>query len=125
MRVHCPVCGEVERLEDVVGSLAEVPADLERLLNDLDDLRASARPEPSEWSAREVLAHLTDTEVIRSYRFLKIVSEETPAVEPYDEVVWGKAGAYERRDIPTLLAGFSGLRRSWLDLIGQLPPGAL
>jgi hypothetical protein len=47
-----------------------------------------ARPEPSEWSAIECLAHAVDAEVVMSARYRWILSHDEPPLIGYDQDLW-------------------------------------
>ena len=125
VRVRCPVCGEVERPGEKLPVLARTSMRLSALVRGLSDERLSARPLLGEWSVREIVCHLADTEVIRSYRVMKILAEDQPGIEAYDEVVWAKALALDLRDPGTLLRSFRRLREAFLDLLARAPVGAM
>ena len=125
VRVACPVCGQVERPAEVLPVLARTPGRVSALLRGLVAERLSARPVPGEWSVREIVCHLADTEVIRSYRVMKILAEDRPSIEPYDEVVWARGLACDLRDPATLARSFRRLRQASLDLLACLPPAGM
>jgi hypothetical protein len=70
-----------------------------------------ARPEPSEWSAIECLAHAVDAEVVMSARYRWILSHDEPPLICYDQDLWVErlhAGRHE--DPEELLQLFGALR---------------
>ena len=117
---HCPVCrGDVERSADVIAGLAAVP---KRVAAALD---AAPARKGDGWSPPEVVAHLADTEVFRGWRIRRIISEDAPVIESFDEEAWARAFRYEERDLPTSLATFEINRRSNLELLRVAGEGAL
>lgn len=124
MRVVCPWCGEVERPKDLWAAAAATPVRVSRALRGLTEADRSRRPLPVEWSLREIVAHLADIEVALGYRLRKLLAEESPEIQPFDEKAWAERLAYDRRDLPTLLQTFRVLRAANLDLLRQLPPAA-
>lgn len=50
--------------------------------------RSDVRPEPSEWSAVECLAHAVDAEVVMSARYRWILAQEEPPLIGYDQDLW-------------------------------------
>ena len=108
---RCKICGrDVERAVDVMPALASMAEMLERAL-------AAARPASGGWGAREVAAHLADTEVFRGWRIRRIVAEERPPIESFDEEAWAAALSYAERDIATSLATFAANRHANLELL--------
>ena len=117
---NCSICrGEVERFADVIAGLAAMPERIAAAIN-------AAPPHSGDgWSAAEVVAHLADTEVFRGWRFRRIISEDAPDIESFDEEAWARAFRYEERDLPTSLATFEINRRSNLELLRLAGEGAL
>ncbi len=117
---YCKICGgDIERAADVIGGLAVTPA---RIAAALD----AAPPHSGDgWSQSEIVAHLADTEVFRGWRIRRILAEDTPVVESFDEEAWAKAFRYPERDLPTSLATLDINRRSNLELLRLAGDGAL
>src|SRR4051794_35312492 len=65
---------------------------------------------PGKWSARQVLAHLADTEIAFSFRLRQAVAETGHVIQPFDQDKW--AGGYKSADAETALALY-GLLRKW------------
>jgi hypothetical protein len=68
------------------------------LLHDLagDSPRWDARPDPARFSLREVVAHLLDYDSVSRERFERIIREDHPELENWDETE--AAEHYEARD---------------------------
>jgi hypothetical protein len=109
---YCKICQtDVERFSDVVSSMLAMP---ERLAT---ALQSAPEHTGDGWSPREVLAHLADTEVFRGYRIRRILSEDNPLIDSFDEEAWAIAFHYDHRELATSLATFSVNRLSTLELI--------
>ena len=69
------------------------------------------RPDPSEWSAIECLAHAVDAEVVMSARYRWILSHDEPPLIGYDQDLWVERLHAERHEDPEeLLQLFGALR---------------
>jgi hypothetical protein len=79
------------------------------------------RPEPTEWSVQECLAHLTDSELVTAARLRWIASEEQPDIVGYDQDLWVTRMRQVDEDLDTMLAAFEGNRRWNLALWARLP----
>ncbi len=117
---NCPICrGDVEHYADVIAGLAVTP---ERIAAALD----AAPPHSGDgWSAPEVVAHLADTEVVRGWRIRRIIGEEAPVVESFDEKTWATTFRYPERDLATSLATLTANRQANLELLRIAGEGAL
>jgi len=50
------------------------------------DLRT--RPEPTEWSVLQCLAHIVDAEIVMSGRFRFVLAQDEPSLIGYDQDLW-------------------------------------
>lgn len=86
--------------EQVTTAVAELT--LEQLL---------AVPVPDSWSVQQILIHLADSEVIGYERLRRIIAEEYPPLQPYDEEAWASRLYYQQQDPQLALALFTLLRQ--------------
>src|SRR5262245_2079648 len=80
-----------------------------------------ARPEPSEWSVYECVAHICDAELVVGGRYRWILAHDQPDLLPYDQDLW--VDRLHRGDEQPfdLLALFEPLRAANLDLWRRTP----
>jgi len=74
------------------------------------------RPGPDEWSAREVAHHLADSETMSTIRLRRLIAEDDPLIQAYDEPEWARRLHYDR-PIEQSLAVFTAVRTSNLELL--------
>src|SRR4029453_9065839 len=53
------------------------------------------RPAPGEWSAREVVHHLADSETISGVRLRRLLIEDAPVIQGYDQVDYARRFRYQ------------------------------
>jgi len=46
------------------------------------------RPGPGAWSIAELVAHLSDADLVGSDRMKRVIAEETPVLQAFDENAW-------------------------------------
>ena len=80
---------------------------------------------PGKWTAREVLAHLADVELVNLWRFLKAVAEPGSQVEVFDEQRWAEKLQYASRPGAISAEQIRGARALLLHLVETLPEAAL
>jgi len=55
------------------------------------------RPAPTEWSARQVVHHLADSETMSATRIRRLIADDDPVlIQGYDEPVWATRLHYDR-----------------------------
>lgn len=75
-----------------------------------------ARPAPNEWSAREVVHHLADSEATSYIRLRKLLAEDCPEISGYDEAEFARRLHYDR-PIAASLAVLKSVRASTTELL--------
>ncbi len=65
------------------------------------------------WSAREILAHLTDCELVFATRLKFLLAEDRPVVVPFDQDLWAARGRYAKADLRLLRRTFGVLREQF------------
>ena len=66
----------------------------------------SRRPEASQWSIKEILCHLVDIQQMSFARIEKMVADDNPQIELYDEVKENEERDHRQDDMQQYLAVF-------------------
>jgi len=93
-----------------------------RSLEGFDEESLSAHLIPGKWSAREVVQHLADSEIVYGYRIRMILASDTPNIEGYDQDAWAQRLRYSETSLPDALAQIRVLRGRSLHLLRGLRP---
>jgi hypothetical protein len=95
---------------------------------DLEDSLAGAtdadldRPQPAgEWTARQVVHHLADSESMAYIRLRRLLAEDDPIIDGYDEPEWARRLHYDR-PIEGSVAVVRAVRIASLQLLEALTP---
>jgi len=81
-------------------------------------------PAPGKWSARQIIAHLADGELVAAHRFRQMLAEENPTIIAFDQDKWTANLDYARRKPKQSLETFRRLRAENYELLKELPPAA-
>jgi hypothetical protein len=73
------------------------------------------------WTARQVVHHLADSEATAYVRLRKLIAEDHPRIQGYDEPEFARRLHYER-PIETSLAVLRAVRAASLELLEALTP---
>ena len=107
--------GYVQRVPDgadVLAVLSQQPDELRALLSAVTDEQANARPAPGEWSIKEVLGHICDTERVFAYRAVRIARSDGTPLPGFDQDTFVKATDFNARSLSDLLDEFELQRRA-------------
>lgn len=80
------------------------------------------RPPSGEWTAREIVHHLADSESMAYIRVRRLIAEDEPVISGYDEPEWARRLHYDRPIEPSL-AVLRAVRAASLQLLTSLTPG--
>ena len=115
--------GYVQRVPagtDLTVLLSGQPEALRALLQNVTDEQASVRPAPAEWSVKEVIGHIADTERVFAYRLLRIARGDQTPLPGFDQNEFVNATDFNRRSLASLLDEFEFQRRSNMLLAASL-----
>jgi uncharacterized damage-inducible protein DinB len=85
--------------------------------------RLGQSPAAGKWSAREILCHLADCEIVFAYRLRQAATEDHHVIQPFDQDKWARA--YAAYDGAAALAVFSPLREWNISFIRTASPEIL
>jgi DinB superfamily len=94
---------------------------LQKLIKPLKKKEMKRRPAPNQWSIAEILAHLSDAEVVGSWRLRLIMGSNGTAVAAFDQDAWAQTFDYANRDPRHSLKAFRSLRENNLALLKSVP----
>jgi uncharacterized damage-inducible protein DinB len=109
--------------QDPIPVISATPGRLDALLGALGKEGAERPPAPGKWSAREILCHLADCELVFAYRLRQALAEPYHTIQPFDQEKWANTySAFEAREAVDV---FTAVRKWNIRLIESLPAEAL
>ena len=106
---------------DALQLLESAPQKLASLLASKTKDQLTRRPTPDKWSAVEIAAHLSDTEIAVAWRIRQILSTNGIAVNAFDQDAWANAFDYAERDPNASIELFRVLRAANVALLKSVP----
>ena len=107
--------GYVQRVPeggDILALLSDQPDQLRVLLQGIPDADANSRPAPGEWSVKEVIGHICDSERIFAYRALRIARGDTTPLAGFNQNEYVEATDFNVRSLADLMEEFTLQRRA-------------
>ena len=92
--------------EEVSRNLADFPPDL-----------LAAHPIPGKWSAAEIVHHLADSETTSALRLRRLLVEDHPLIQAYDQDQYAAGLHYNERDVAPALEAFRAARATTAQLL--------
>lgn len=99
----------VSGYDEVTKALQDFPAD-----------KLGANAIPGKWSAREIVHHLADSETTAAGRIRKLLVEDNPIIQGYDEAEYARRLKYNERDMAPALEAFRLARLTTQQLFASM-----
>jgi len=105
-----------EERKELIATYAAGYDEVMNALNGFPIESLAAHPIPGKWSAREIVHHLGDSETTSAGRLRKLLVEDNPTIQGYDQDEFATKLRYNERDMAPALEAF----RSARETTGQL-----
>lgn len=97
---------------DVIAALPQQIEDIRSALGKLNDKQARFRNGPEEWSIKEIVSHLIDTERVFSYRLLRVSRNDKTPLPGFEQEDFVREAGADELAFDDLLNEFEYLRRA-------------
>ena len=79
-----------------------------------------ARPGPEEWTPREVVHHMADSEMTSAIRLRRLIAEDAPTIQGYDQQEYAQRLFYDERPIQASVEAVAAARRTTAEILDRL-----
>jgi hypothetical protein len=110
---------------DLRRILRRTPAALQKRISGVPRRVLATPPAPNKWSVAQILAHLSEVEMLWGYRIRMILERDGSEVAGMDQDAWARNSRYDRIDPRRSLETFRSIRRANLELLDSLSPRQL
>lgn len=119
-RFKRPGTADALAMEEALQILGELPQNLRTAVDDLSFGQLATTYRDGGWTVRQVVHHVADSHMNAYIRFKLALTEQSPAIRPYDEAVWAKL--HDGLDAPVewSLDLLESLHARWLMLLRSL-----
>ena len=91
---------------------------------EIPEVKADEKIGPGEWTLRQLIAHLVDSDLNGAERMKRVIAEENPTLMAYDESAWMASLDYSHAPIDEAVAIFMANRRWMTRILKTLPDEA-
>ena len=106
-----------EERKDLIAQYAAGYDEVMNALNGFPADKLGAHPIAGKWSAREIVHHLGDSEGTSAIRLRRLLVEDNPAIQGYDQDEYATRLRYNERDMAPALEAFRSARETTMQLI--------
>lgn len=108
-----------EPMRSQLNHYASGPKLVREAIAGLDAGQFNRRPLGSDWSIRDIVMHLLDSEVMAAARIRMVIAHENPLIQPWDESLFKRKLHYLWRDPEAVMAAYQVIVFTTADLLEQ------
>ncbi len=109
---------------DALALFRRGPEILDKAIAGVSEEESKFVPAPGKWTIRQIVRHLTDTEMVVGMRLRQMIAEERPLMAMFDQDLWADHLHYNDCDVFDSARKFRILRDDMSDVLIPLPAGA-
>lgn len=111
------------RRRELIGQIAEAPAKFRAAVEGLDEKKLDTPYRDGGWTVRQVAHHLSDSHLNAFVRFKLALTEDEPAIKPYNEKLWAETADAKGAPIASSLTLLESLHERWATLLKSMTAG--
>jgi hypothetical protein len=105
----------IEQYRDGFGALVAA-------LEGITEAELDARPASDEWTPREIVHHVADSEMTAAIRLRRLIAEDRPTISGYDEAEFARRLYYGDRPMEPSLDAVRAARATTVQILERLTP---
>ena len=109
-----------DQRKDLIGRYRAGYAEVVGALGGISPMELDWRRAPGEWSAREVIHHLADSETISGIRLRQLLIEDSPRIQGYDQDAYARRLRYAERPMEPALQAFQAARETTAQILDAM-----
>jgi len=113
-----------EGVTPYIDAIEEFPALLRTATAALSDSELETKTEKGVWTIRQVVHHIADSHIHAFVRFKLAMTEENPAIRPYDESLWSEMIDNRTAPVAVSLSIIDGVHSRWVTALKSLDDAA-
>lgn len=107
-------------MKDLIKEYAVGYSMLRDAIEGLTEEEFRYKPAPDKWSIHQILIHVTDSEISSTSRLKKVLAEDEPILNSFDQDAWANNLGYDLLDREQYLLLFKLLRSSMKTILDNL-----
>jgi hypothetical protein len=119
---EAPEAIDAAQIEAWIDDIESLPSRLRALLEGFDHARLSTVYRPNGWTVAQVVHHIADSHLNSYTRFKLALTEDTPAIRPYDEAAWGELPEARDLEVGYSLELIDALHARWVRMLRAMEP---
>jgi hypothetical protein len=109
-----------EERQELIMQYAAGYDEVAKSLDGFPNGQLTAHPISGKWSACEIVQHLADSEMNSAIRLRRLLAEDRPVIQSYDQEDYATRFKYNERDFAPALEAFRGARATTTQLLSRM-----
>jgi hypothetical protein len=109
-------------IDEILRQLEQTPTGIASIIAGVSPAQLVAAPQPGEWSALEILAHVRSCADVRGAAAMRLLAEDHPRFRDVSPRIHQRSTDYERIDFASSLQAFAAQRTALLEVLRGLEP---
>lgn len=106
----------------LIVRIAGLPAELHNAVKGLSVAQLDTPYRPGGWTVRQVIHHIADSHMNAFIRFKLALTEDQPAIKPYNQAAWAGLDDALAADVELSLTLIEALHARWAVLLRAMKP---
>lgn len=107
-----------------ITMIEATPSWLDPVIENLDEAQLAVPYRPNGWNSKQVIHHIADSHMNGYIRIKLALTENNPAIKPYDENKWSELPDVSKEPVNVSITLLHALHRRWATTLRNLPPEA-
>jgi hypothetical protein len=117
---RAPASADAAQRREWVRTLAEAPARFRQAVGGLNDEQLDTPYRPGGWTVRQVIHHVADSHMNAYIRVRVALTEDRPAIKPYDQAKWAELADSKTLPVEVSLDLIDGMHKRLVALAESL-----
>jgi hypothetical protein len=109
-----------EAKETALSDIKNLPSALENALHNLDEVQLQTPYREGGWTVQQLVHHIADSHMNAYIRFKLALTENIPAIKPYDEKAWTTLDDIKAVSVNVSVTLLHALHQRWYEAIKNL-----
>ena len=110
--------------DTLIGKIATLPAELAEAIRGLTEAQLDSPYGAGKWTVKQVVNHVSDSHLNGFSRMKMVLTEDHPALKPYDQDAWAALPDTAGYPVEAALQILQGLHERWAVLLRSLDDSA-